>query len=73
LHVQTMAVWAAVEKACQREDFRPKPGRLCSWCSFQAYCPAQGGDLGLVPLPVPAPAGGGSGRGRDAWPIPVAG
>jgi putative RecB family exonuclease len=73
LHVQTMAVWAAVEKACEREDFRPKPGRLCAWCSFQAYCPAQGGDPGLIPLPTPASAAGGSRRGRDAWPIPVAG
>jgi putative RecB family exonuclease len=71
LHVQTLAVWAAVERACQREDFRPKPGRLCNWCAFQAYCPAMGGDLGLLPAPV---AGGThSGRSRDAWPIAVAG
>lgn len=42
------ALWQAVERACEREDFRPRPGPLCSWCSFQAYCPAQGGDLALV-------------------------
>lgn len=44
------AIWAAVEQACHTEDFRPRPGRGCSWCSFHAYCPAQGGDPGLVPL-----------------------
>jgi putative RecB family exonuclease len=38
------AVWQAVERACHREDFRPQPSRLCEWCSFQAYCPAFGGD-----------------------------
>jgi putative RecB family exonuclease len=38
------AVWRAVERACDREDFRPQPSRLCEWCSFQAYCPAFGGD-----------------------------
>ncbi len=44
------AIWAAVERACADEDFRPRPGRGCSWCSFHAYCPAQGGDPALVPL-----------------------
>jgi len=38
------AIWAAVERACLRDDFRPNPGRLCEWCSFKAYCPAFGGD-----------------------------
>jgi putative RecB family exonuclease len=38
------AVWAAVERACDRDDFRPNPSRLCDWCAFQAYCPAFGGD-----------------------------
>ena len=38
------AVWQAVERACNREDFRPQPSRLCEWCSFRAYCPAFGGD-----------------------------
>lgn len=45
MRVKTSAIWSAVEKACDREDFRPNPGRLCSWCSFQAHCPAQGGIL----------------------------
>ena len=38
------AIWSAVERACEHEDFRPKPSALCNWCSFQAFCPAYGGD-----------------------------
>jgi putative RecB family exonuclease len=38
------AVWSAVERACGRDDFRPRPGRLCDYCAFRAYCPAFGGD-----------------------------
>jgi putative RecB family exonuclease len=38
------AIWAAVERACEQEDFRPKQSALCNWCAFQAYCPAFGGD-----------------------------
>lgn len=45
MSVRTSAIWTAVEKACEREDFRPKPSKLCSWCAFQAYCPAFGGTL----------------------------
>ncbi len=51
LRRQTEAIWSAVELACEREDFRPKPGRPCSWCGFHAYCPAVGGDLALLPVP----------------------
>jgi putative RecB family exonuclease len=43
--IKTGAIWNAVEKACEREDFRPNPGKLCSWCSFHEHCPAQGGTL----------------------------
>jgi putative RecB family exonuclease len=42
------AVWAAVERACEREDFRPNPSRLCDWCGFKAYCPSFGGDITLA-------------------------
>jgi hypothetical protein len=27
----------------RRDDFRPHPGPLCDYCSYQAYCPAFGG------------------------------
>jgi len=38
------AIWSAVERACEQDDFRPKTSALCNWCSFQAYCPAFGGN-----------------------------
>jgi putative RecB family exonuclease len=37
------AIWSAIERACERDDFRPKPSALCSWCSFKELCPAFGG------------------------------
>ncbi len=42
------AVWTAVERACEREDFRPNPSRLCDYCGFKAYCPSFGGDIALA-------------------------
>ena len=42
------AVWTAVERACEREDFRPNPGPLCDWCGFKAYCPSFGGQIALA-------------------------
>jgi putative RecB family exonuclease len=38
------AVWAAVERACATEDFRPRTSPLCNYCSFHEFCPEQGGD-----------------------------
>jgi putative RecB family exonuclease len=38
------AVWAAVERACETEDFRPRTSVLCNYCSFHEFCPEQGGD-----------------------------
>ena len=38
------AIWSAVERACERDDFRPKQSALCNWCSFKEYCPEFGGD-----------------------------
>lgn len=38
------AVWNAVERACEHDDFRPRPSALCNWCAFVAYCPSHGGD-----------------------------
>ena len=37
------AIWSAIERACERDDFRPRPSALCSWCSFKELCPAFGG------------------------------
>jgi putative RecB family exonuclease len=49
LRQQTLAIWAAVEQACAREDFRPKPSWSCQHCAFHEYCPAVGGDLSRLP------------------------
>jgi putative RecB family exonuclease len=43
------ALWKAIVVACARDDFRPRPGPLCEWCTYQPYCPAFGGDPGLAP------------------------
>ena len=48
LEQRASAIWTAVEQACEREDFRPNPGRLCQHCAYQAYCPTFGGDPGLA-------------------------
>ena len=49
LKMRASAIWKAVETACIRDDFRPKPSRLCSYCSFQQWCPAFGGDPKMAP------------------------
>jgi len=63
LERQATAVWAAVKRACLLEDFRPKPGPLCDWCGYHAYCPAMGGDLALL---RPVRPGGMDQAGDDA-------
>ncbi len=59
LRQRTSAIWAAIERACEAEDFRPKPSALCGWCAFKPLCPAHGGDPALAacwPLPAPPAA-----------------
>jgi putative RecB family exonuclease len=41
---RTTAMYQAIAQACERDDFRPRPGRLCDFCTFKPYCPAHGGD-----------------------------
>ncbi len=53
LQQQSLAVWSAVEQACRKDDFRPKPGRLCGYCSYHEFCPAVGGDLERLNTSVP--------------------
>jgi putative RecB family exonuclease len=48
------ALWQAIERAAQSRDWRPRPGRLCDWCSHKPICPAHGGTPPPLPvLPVP--------------------
>ncbi|MGN9778836.1 RecB family exonuclease [Micromonospora sp. H33] len=44
-----VALWRAIEAATAAQDFRPRPSRLCDWCSHQALCPSFGG----TPPPFP--------------------
>lgn len=52
---QLEALWVAIQRAQETGDWRPSKSRLCSWCSFQEFCPEFGGTL--LPLPVPAQEG----------------
>jgi putative RecB family exonuclease len=58
-----LALWQAIERATETGDFRPKPSRLCGWCSHQAHCPAFGGTPPAYPgvaatrAAAPAPTG----------------
>lgn len=53
-----VALWAAIRRATETGDWRPRRSALCAWCSFQAYCPEFGG---TVPdLPPPRVAGEGT-------------
>jgi putative RecB family exonuclease len=61
-----VALWQAIEQATERQDFRPRPSRLCDWCSHQALCPSFGG------TPPPFPATGAGDPLTDARSRPVA-
>jgi putative RecB family exonuclease len=37
---RTVAVWSAIERACNAEDFRPQVSPLCGHCHFKGECPA---------------------------------
>lgn len=37
---QMVALGAAIKRAVQRDDWRPRPSPFCMTCSFQALCPA---------------------------------
>ncbi len=50
-----VALWRAIERATAERDFRPRPSRLCGWCSHQAVCPAYGGTPPPFPEPQPVP------------------
>jgi putative RecB family exonuclease len=43
------AVWAAVRRAAETGDWRPRRSRLCGWCDFRDLCPEFGG----TPPPLP--------------------
>ncbi|AGL18588.1 RecB family exonuclease [Actinoplanes sp. N902-109] len=51
-----VALSAAIERAKQDRDFRPKPSRLCGWCSHQQFCPEFGGTPPPYPVVPSTPA-----------------
>ncbi len=52
-----VALSQAIERAKRDKDFRPKPSRLCGWCSHQQFCPEFGGTPPPYPETVmPSPA-----------------
>ena len=57
------AVWHAVETACEREDFRPRPSPRCDWCAFQQWCPAFGGDPSQAVVDIERRAAEDAGQG----------
>lgn len=62
-----VALWRAIEQATARQDFRPRPSKLCDWCSHQALCPTFGG----TPPPFPVAAASADPL-RDSRSAPVA-
>ena len=53
LVTRTSAVWKAVATACERDDFRPRQGPLCNYCSYRRWCPEFGGEPSLARTEAP--------------------
>jgi putative RecB family exonuclease len=56
-----IALWAAINRAREAQEFQPTPSRLCGWCAHKSLCPEFGGTPPLFPIqfgaivPTPAP------------------
>jgi len=48
------ALWQAILRAYERDDWRPRTSGLCNYCSFKAICPAWGGSLPAAQPPQTA-------------------
>ncbi|MEZ5157256.1 MAG: PD-(D/E)XK nuclease family protein [Candidatus Nanopelagicales bacterium] len=44
------ALWKAITRAADNQDWRPRRSKKCSWCSHQGLCPEFGGTI--PPLPA---------------------
>jgi putative RecB family exonuclease len=62
-----IALSQAIERAKHDRDFRPKPSRLCGWCSYQAFCPEFGG----TPPPYPESPASADAAAPAAAPAPA--
>ena len=60
--LQVGALAAALRRATEKADWRPRKSRLCDWCDFKAFCPEFGGtppplpERDVLPLLASAPA-----------------
>ena len=52
---QLRALWSAIDRAIDQDNFPPRPGALCNWCSFQELCPAFA-ESGEAAAESPSPA-----------------
>lgn len=43
------SIWSGIEDTARSGDWRPRPSKLCGWCSFKDLCPAFGGTAPEVP------------------------
>ena len=57
-----IALWAAINRAREAQEFQPTPSRLCGWCAHKSLCPEFGGTPPPFPtqfgaiVPTPGPA-----------------
>lgn len=58
--IRASAVWTAISRACETDDFRPNTSGLCRFCNFRHLCPAVGGNIELASLEGRRGAEGGS-------------
>lgn len=49
LETRVRSIWAGIEDAARASDWRPRPSKLCDWCSFKDLCPAFGGTPPQIP------------------------
>ena len=49
LEARVRSIWAGIEDTARTGDWRPRPSRLCDWCSFRDRCPSFGGTPPQVP------------------------
>jgi putative RecB family exonuclease len=53
ISTRASAVWKAVATACERNDFRPRPSKLCEGCAYRRWCPEFGGDPAMASVEAP--------------------
>jgi len=64
------ALWAAISRARETGDFRPRPSRLCDYCRHKALCPEFGGTLPPLPARAAASAAVSAAASAAAGPRP---